>query len=233
VLMVQSSASSQQLVRRISDEAIAALDREGKLAERRQRRAARDIDYRNILIIGGDDDGGGGRSRRQRKQINYKEMDEGDITLDEEERDDRTEDSKKHLRMQQEAEEEEDEEYREEVEDEDEHREAVSAEEGKEQVDKETAEGEEQPALSQDESKQAVLPLSDLTRPPSLNEDEVKEQQLERKAQMELRPEQWPQQAADMQKAALAVHADGPAQEGTAVAASAASAAVSDAGGGD
>ena len=84
LLMVQRSAAAHALVQRITGEAIETLEKEGRQAERRQRRAQRlDIDYRNILIIGEDE--GAGRARRARKPINYKELDEGAIEREAEE----------------------------------------------------------------------------------------------------------------------------------------------------
>ena len=120
VLMVQTSANSRALVRRIQYEALEFMgqhnsshatahsvsrvtmtgsshflthsffsalhccrlfssDREGRLAERRQRRATRmDIDLHNIISADADE-GGGGRARRARKQVNYAELDNGDV----------------------------------------------------------------------------------------------------------------------------------------------------------
>ena len=77
ILMSQPGPSTQALIHRITSEAIAELEKVGRLLERRQRRAAREaIDYRNILVIGEEE--GGGRTRRIRKEVNYKELDEGE-----------------------------------------------------------------------------------------------------------------------------------------------------------
>ena len=80
------AAAAQSVTRSLGLSSLCAMcllctsDREGRLAERRQRRATRmELDLHNIIGADAVGDSGLGRARRARKQINYAEMEAGDV----------------------------------------------------------------------------------------------------------------------------------------------------------